>query len=122
MSAANEAGNAVLDDVAFHWGSGDHLQYPLPYQITNPLHPGKSRGGDGGETALGRNGRCGEIGLGGEEAGKAALGCGVQRGRKPWGVRGGLGMKPWGQGAEEEKRSWGEGVKLARSLVSTPWH
>ena len=111
-SEANEAGNAVLDDVAFHWGSGDHLQYPLPYQITNPLHPGKSRGVAAGKLLLG--GRSG--------AGKAALGCGVQRGRKPWGVRGGLGMKPWGQGAEEEKRSWGEGVKLARSLVSTPWH
>ena len=91
VSAANEAGNAVLDDVAFHWGSGDHLQYPLPYQITNPLHPGKSRGGDGGETALGRNGRCGENCLGGGAAGQEALGGTGRVGNEALGPGGGGG-------------------------------
>ena len=74
-SAANEAGNAVLDDVAFQWGPADHLQYPLPYQITNPLHPSKSRGVAAGKLLLG--------GMGG--AGKSASG-GRRRGKLPWGA------------------------------------
>ena len=75
VSEANEAGNPVLDDVACHWGPGDLLRYPLPYQITNPLHPGKSRGVAAGKLLLG--------GMGG--AGKSASRVG-RRGKLPWGA------------------------------------